>query len=263
MLAFIKRNLFIIVIFFLTVLLSFITFLTFINKSFIELNEKNLQLVLILNISFLLLFFILIFNDIKNSIKNNINVRGSVANKKYIIFFGLFTLLPSLLIAIFSLFLFSFALEKYFDKKITTAVNNSYEIAKNYVDEKRNKIQSEIVLIAFDLNKYHNVYKTDINRFKSFLSTQNLIRDIDQLYLINSAGELIISANDAKYIKIEDRAIQMVRSDDRPLKIINAPENRSAAVIRLQNFNDTFLYVVKKLDKNISNYLIESEEAVK
>ncbi len=262
MLTFIKRNLFITILFLLTVLLSFITFLTFIDKSFIELNEQNLQLVLILNIIFLILFFVLIFIDIKNSVKNNINVRGSVANRKYIISFGLFTLIPSLLIAIFSLFIFSFALEKYFDNKITTAVNNSYEIAKNYVDEKRNKIQSEIVLIAFDLNKYHNVYKTDLVRFKSFLNTQNLIRDIDQLYLINSRGELIISANNSEYIKIEDRAIQMVRSDDRPLKILNASENRSAAVIRLQNFDDTFLYVVKSLDKNISNYLIESEEAV-
>ena len=262
MLTFIKRNLFITILFLLTVLLSFITFLTFIDRSFIELNEQNLQLVLILNIIFLILFFVLIFIDIKNSVKNNINVRGSVANRKYIISFGLFTLIPSLLIAIFSLFIFSFALEKYFDNKITTAVNNSYEIAKNYVDEKRNKIQSEIVLIAFDLNKYHNVYKTDLVRFKSFLNTQNLIRDIDQLYLINSRGELIISANNSEYIKIEDRAIQMVRSDDRPLKILNASENRSAAVIRLQNFDDTFLYVVKSLDKNISNYLIESEEAV-
>ncbi len=262
MLTFIKRNLFIIIIFLLTVLLSFITFLTFIDRSFIELNEQNLQLVLIVNIVFLLLFFFLIFIDIKNSIRNNINVRGSVANRKYIISFGLFTLIPSLLIAIFSLFIFSFALEKYFDKKITTAVNNSYEIAKNYVDEKKNKIQSEIVLIAFDLNKYYNIYKSDPDRFKAFLNTQNLIRDIDQLYLINSTGELIISANDYKYIKIEDQAIQMVKSDDRPLKIINAPENRSAAVIRLQNFEDTFLYVVKSLDKNISNYLIESEEAV-
>ena len=262
MLSFIKRNLFIIIIFLLTVFLSFITFLTFINRSFIELNEQNLQLVLIINIIFLLLFFVLIFIDIKNSIRNNINVRGSVANRKYIISFGLFTLIPSLLIAIFSLFIFSFALEKYFDKKITTAVNNSYEIAKNYVDEKRNKIQSEIILIAFDLNKYHSIYKNDLNRFKTFLNTQKLIRDIDQLYLINSDGELIISANDSNYIKIENQAIQMVKSDDRPLKIINAPENRSAAVIRLQNFEDTFLYVVKNLDKNISNYLIDSEEAV-
>ena len=158
MLLFIKRNLFIIIIFFLTLFLSFITFLTFIDRSFIKLNDQNIQIVLILNILFLLLFFILIFVDIKNSIKNNINVRGSIANKKYILSFGLFTLIPSLLIAIFSLFIFSFALEKYFDKKITTAVNNSYEIAKNYVDEKRNKIQSEIILIAFDLNKYLCLY---------------------------------------------------------------------------------------------------------
>ena len=262
MLAFLKRNLFIIIIFLLTVFLSFITFLTFIDKSFIELNEQNLQLVLFLNIALLLLFFVLIFFDIKSSIKNNINVRGSVANRKYIISFGLFTLIPSLLIAIFSLFIFSFALEKYFDKKITTAVNNSYEIAKNYVDEKRNKIESEIILIAFDLNKYSSVYESNLDRFKTILNTQNLLRDIDQLYLINSNGELIISANNSNYIKIESQAMKMVRNDNRPLKIINAPENRSAAVIRLQNFKDTYLYVVKSLDKNISNYLVESEEAV-
>ena len=153
MITFIKRNLFIIIIFLLTVFLSFITFLTFIGRSFIELNQQNLQFVLILNIAFLLLFFVLIFVDIKNSIKNNINVRGSVANRKYIISFGLFTLIPSLLIAIFSLFIFSFALEKYFDKKVTTVVNNSYELAKNYVQEVRNKIEADIVLIAFDTIK--------------------------------------------------------------------------------------------------------------
>ena len=96
MLVFIKRNLFISIIFILTLFLSFVTFFTFIGRSFIELNEQNLQLVLIANIIFLLVFFVLIFIDIKNSIKNNINVRGSIANRKYIISFGLFTLIPSL-----------------------------------------------------------------------------------------------------------------------------------------------------------------------
>ena len=52
------------------------------------------------------------------------------SNKKYITYFSLFTLIPSILISIFSLFLFSFALEKYFDKKVTTVVNNSYELSK-------------------------------------------------------------------------------------------------------------------------------------
>ena len=54
----------------------------------------------------------------------------------------------------------------------------------------------------------------------------------------------------------------MVKNDDRPLKIINTFENKSAAVVRLSNFDNTFLYVLKYIDKNISNYLIKSEEAV-
>ena len=262
MFALLKRNLFIIIIFIFTLSLGFLTFLTFIGKSFINLNENNLQILLIFNFILLIIFFVLIFLDIKNSIKNNINVKGAIANKKYIISFGLFTLIPSLLISIFSLFIFSFALEKYFDTKITSAVNNSYEIAKNYVEEKRNKIESEIILIAFDLNKYSNLIDENPQRFQSLLNTQRVIRDIDQLHLINGEGDLIISAANSPYKKIEDRAIKMVLNDDRPLKIINTFENKSAAVIRLTNYNDTFLYVVKLIDKNISQYLIQSEEAV-
>ncbi len=262
MFALLKRNLFIIIIFIFTLSLAFLTFLTFIDKSFIKLNEDNLQLLLIINIFLLFLFFVLIFIDIKNSIKNNINVRGSVANRKYIVSFALFTLIPSLIIAIFSLFIFSFALDKYFDKKITTAVNNSYEIAKNYVNEKRNKIESEIVLIALDLNKYSDLLIKNPERYQLIINTQRYLRDIDQLYLINGEGKLVKSAGNQPYKKIEDRAIKMVLNDERPLKIINTFENKSAAVIKLTNYQNTFLYVVKYLDKNISNYLIKSEEAV-
>ena len=91
MLSLLKRNFFIITIFIITLSLAFITFLTFIGKSFIDLNDNNLQNLLIFNLVLLIFFFILIFIDIKNSIKNNINVRGSIANRKYIISFGLFT----------------------------------------------------------------------------------------------------------------------------------------------------------------------------
>ena len=262
MFALLKRNLFIITIFIITLSLGFITFLTFIGKSFINLSDDNLQILLIFNLLLLFVFFVLIFIDIKNSIKNNINVKGAVANRKYIISFALFTLIPSLLISIFSLFIFSFGLEKYFDTKITSAVNNSYEIAKNYVDEKRNKIESEIILIAFDLNKYSNLQKQNPERFQSLLNTQRFVRDIDQLHLIDGKGNLIQSAVNSPYKKIEDRAINMVLNDDRPLKIINTFENKSAAVIKLANYDNTFLYVVKFIDKNISQYLIESEEAV-
>ena len=263
MFRFIKQNIFIASIFIVTLSIGFLTFLTFINKSFIDLNEVNLQYLLILNVILLIIFFYIIFREIRSSLKNEMNVRGSKANKKYIAFFSLFTLIPSVLIAIFSLFLFSFALEKYLDNKITTAVNNSYELAKSYVDEKRNKIESDIILVAFDLNKNYSLYlNDDKTNFQRFLNTQRVVRNLDQIHLIDSNKNLILSSSNSEYVQVEDRALKMVLNDDRPLKIINTFENKSAAIIKLSAFPDTFLYVVKFLEEEISNYLIESEEAI-
>ena len=261
---FIKKNIYLIFLFIITLSIGFLTFLTFIDKSLIELSSQNLQYLLILNIVLLAFLFIFIFFEIKKAIKNDIDKDGLKSNKKYITYFALFTFIPSLMISIFSLFLFSFALEKYFDKKVTTVVNNSYELAKDYVDEVRNKIQSEIVLIAFDVNKSKKFLNDNEREYKRFLQTQKLIRGVDEIHIIDLEKKLLFSTlkDDDPYIPPVDDAINLVLEDDRPLKIINALENRSAAIMRLQNFKDRFIYVVKYLDKDISKYLTETEEAI-
>jgi two-component system, NtrC family, nitrogen regulation sensor histidine kinase NtrY len=264
MIDFIKKNIFISIIFLITLSLGFITFLTFIDKSFVELNDKNLQFLLIINIGLLLLLLFMIFKEVKNSLKVDIDVSGASSNRKYITFFALFTLIPSILISLFSLFLLSFALDKYLDKKIISAVNNSYEVAKNYTKEARTKTQSEIILIAFDLNKSANFLNSNINQFKSFLNTQKLIRGIDEVHIIDKDGNLYLTTlkDINRYKPPLAEALEMVYDDKRPLKITNAFENQSASIIQLENFEGKFLYIVKYLDKKISQYLIDSEEAV-
>ncbi len=263
MLEFLKKNIFIFFLSSITLFIGFLTFLTFIERSFIELNQKNLQYLLIINIFLLFLLFLFIFKEIKNSIKVDIDKDGLTSNKRYITYFSLFTLLPSVLISIFSLFLFSFALEKYFDKKVTTVVNNSYELAKDYVQEVRNKIEADIILIAFDTNKSIKFLNNNKSEYLRFLRTQKLIRGVDEIHIINENKTLLYSSElPNKYIPPVDKALSLVLDDDRPLKIINAPSNISAAIIRLQSFDNAFLYVVKYLDKNISAYLEESQEAI-
>ena len=263
MIDFLKKNIFIIIVSSITLLIGFLTFLTFIDRSFIELNQQNLQNLLILNIFLLALLFVFIFNEIKKSIKNDIDKDGLSSNKRYITYFSLFTLIPSILISIFSLFLFSFALEKYFDKKVTTVVNNSYELAKNYVQEVRNKVEADIILIAFDTNKSSKFLNDNTNEYKRFLKTQKLIRNVDEIHIIDKNKNLLYSSEKTKiYVPPIDKALNLVLEDDRPLKIINAPANISAAIMKLQAFEERFLYVVKFLDKNISNYLSESQEAI-
>ena len=264
MLDFIKKNIPIVILFTVTLLIAFLTFLTFIDKSFVKLSDQNLQALLIINICLLFLLFYVIYKEVKNSLKIDIDITGSRANRKYITFFALFTLIPSVLISFFSLFLLSFALDKYLDQKITTAVNNSYEIAKSYTEEVKTKTQSEIILIAFDLNKSINFLNTNINQFKSFLNTQKIIRGMDEVHVIDTKGNLYLStlSDITKYEKPLIEALEMVSNDKRPLKIINAYENQSASLIQLENLPGKYLYIIKYLDKKISQYLVESQDAL-
>ena len=264
MINFIKKNIFIALIFLITLTLAFVTFLTFIDKSFLKLTDQNLQYLLTLNIALLLLLFYMIFKEVNASLKVDVNVGGSTANRKYITFFALFTLIPSILISLFSLFILSFALDKYLDKKVTSAVNNSYQIAKSYTEEVRDKTQSEIILIAYDLNKSINFLNTNINQFQSFLNTQKLIRGMDEVNIIEADGSLYLSTLEdvSLYQPPLPEALEMVQNDKRPLKIINAFKNQSASIIKLENLDGKYLYIAKYLDKKISQYLIDSDEAL-
>ena len=264
MIDFIKKNIFIGIVFLITLVLAFLTFLTFIDKSFLKLTDQNLQYLLGLNIFLLLLLFYMIFKEVNASLRIDVDVSGSKANRKYITFFALFTLIPSILISLFSLFILSFALEKYLDRKVTSAVNNSYQIAKSYTEEVRSKTQSEIILIAYDLNKSINFLNSNINQFKSFLNTQKLIRDMDEVHIIEADGSLYLTTleDTSLYRPPLPEALEMVLNDKRPLKIINAYKNQSASLIKLENLDGKYLYIAKYLDEKISQYLLDSQEAL-
>ena len=66
MYEFIKKNIYLIILFIITLSIGFLTFLTFIDKGFIELTDQNLQILLVLNIVLLAALFVFIFIEIKS-----------------------------------------------------------------------------------------------------------------------------------------------------------------------------------------------------
>ena len=68
--------------------------------------------------------------------------------------------------------------------------------------------------------------------------------------------------NQIQYIPPSTEQLKMVLNDERPLKILNAYKNTSAALMRLANYDNTFIYIIKYLDPKISQYLTESSEAL-
>ena len=248
-----------------SIFLGILTFFTFINQSFIELNEINIQILLILDLVFVSLFFALIvsksFKIIRERKKQKI---GSETSLRYIYFFSFSTLLPSFMIAIFSLILFNVGLQRYFDSKITSAVNNSYDVAKNYIEETRNSIQSDILLMNLDINQNINIFYNNPNQFKQIMRTQRLIRKLDEVYLIDSSSNIILSDLLDKSAIFYPPSEQMFNEaiEGMPSKSNDLDLEFTSAIIKLNNFIDTYLYIIKYIDPQLKNYLSDTEQAV-
>ena len=250
---------------FLCIFMGIITFLTFINEGFVPLTDQNLQTLLIIDIFFLVVFFTLIFkNFYRFYYTGKKNKKGSQTNLKYISVFSLFTVIPSLIVAIFSLFIFNFGIQKYFDKQITDAVNNSFDVAKNYLEESKENVLSDVILMSVGLNRASIFYYSNPTRFKNIMRSEKLLRRIDDIYLIDSLGNILLSdVRDIadEFIVPSDEDYDQVL-EGKPVFITNSLANKTTVMTKLTSLVDTYLYISRDIDTEILRYLNETEQAV-
>ena len=250
---------------FTCIFLGILTFLTFINEGFVPLTEKNILLLLSLDVLLLLIFFYLIFrNFLRFYTAGKKNKSGSQTNLKYVSLFSLFTLIPSLLVAVFSLFIFNFGLQKYFDDQISQAVNNSNDVALNYLEESKKNVKSDVILMSVGLNRTSNFYYTNPKKFLQVINAEKILRRIDDVYLIDSAGNILISDSS---INQENFSIPGEETFDEavtgvPVIIPGNFEDKTSAMIKLNAFIDTYLYISRNIKPEILKYLKETEKAV-
>ena len=265
MIKILKNYNWIIISSFFCIFLGILTFLTFINEGFIPLNDENLQILLIIDIFLLIIFFYLIFrNFYRLYYTGKRNKKGAQTNLRYISLFSLFTFIPSLLVAIFSLFIFNFGIQKYFDQQITKAVNNSYDVAKNYLEDSRENVISDVILMSTGLNRASNLFYSNPRSFNRIIRAEKLLRKIDDVYLIDSAGNILIS-------DVIDPNVELIIPTEKNFNdalegktviVSNNLENKTTVMIKLSSLVDTYLYISRDIDPAILRYLNETEQAV-
>src|SRR5210317_38319 len=237
-----------------SIFLCILTFLAFINPKLLSFSDDNLQI----------LFFIIIFKKSSNIYFEHKNKKlGSGTSLKYISFFTLFTFIPSFLIALFSLFIFNYGLENFFNYQITKAVNNSYDVAKSYSDQNNKTLESDVFLMSVGLNRASIFFYSAPSRFQNILKSEKLLRRIDDVFLIDSSGNIIVSEtnNNNNFIKPTDEELNQAL-EGLTVQLISGQENQSSAMIKLNSLIDTYLIISRNIDPEIINYLNETEQAV-
>ena len=252
------------IIIILSLIIGFLTIQTFAGKGLIELNSFNIQFLFIINlallsifISFVIFKFFNLYNERKKSLKI-----GSKTKVKFLLYFISLAAIPGVVIAIFSLVIFNYSIEKWFDKKINDAVNNSTEIAKRYLNEHQSSIGKDILLVANDFNRNSNQLKKDFKGFQNYIRLQSRVRSIKNIYLVNSIGVVKYSNSSltSPDFKKPDPYILSAAKSGKPIIISSAYTNKTYGMVKLNNFEDLYIYVYQNVDPKIVSYLKKTGE---
>jgi len=261
----IKNSYWIISSTFLCVLLGILTFLTFIDQSFIPLNSENLQVLLTIDLLLLIIFFSLIVKNLFALYRSSKKQKtGTDTNLKYISFFVFFTFIPSFLIAIFSLFLFNFGIQNFFNNKITKAVNSSYDVARSYLEQSNKTVEADVILMSVGLNRAASLFYDNQKKFSNIILSEKILRRIDDVYLIDSLGNIILSDISNPNSKLTTPSENDFNKAIEGQTVIpfNSLKNKTSAMYKLNSLIDTYLYISRNIDPNILKYLKETKQAV-
>ncbi len=244
--------------------LCILTFLAFINPKLLSFSNVNLQLLLAFDVALLVVFLLIVFKKSSNLYFLTKNKKiGAKTSIRYISLFTLFTFIPSFLIALFSLFIFNYGLQNFFNTQITKAVNSSYDVAKNYLDQNKKTVESDVFLMSVGLNRASTLFYSAPDRFKNVARSEKLLRRVDDIFLIDSSANIIFSDsnNSINFTRPSEEEFNQAL-EGVPVSITNNIEDKTSAMIKLNSLIDTYLFISRNVDLEIIKYLNETEQAV-
>jgi two-component system nitrogen regulation sensor histidine kinase NtrY len=248
---------------FLSIIFGIFTLYTFSGTGFVELNEQNIKFLLLINIIIICLFLFLIIRKLVILFYKSKQVAGLSTNLNFIKYFIFVTAVPSIFVAIFSLILFNLGIEKWFDNKVNDVVNNSVEVAKNYLEENQNSIRNEILAMSSDLNRNFNLYSENKTVFQNYFDQQSRIRKIDESYLIDNEGKILLLTsftNKNNFVAPIKTFIEMAQNGQTVL-ISDANRNQTNALTKIISNQNIFLYTIRYVDPETVNFLKKTGDA--
>ena len=118
--------------------------------------------------------------------------------------------------------------------------------------------------MSIGLNRASGLYYSNQNRFKQIMRSEKILRRIDDIYLIDSLGNILLSdvrdITDEFIVPSDENYDEVLKGN--PVFISNNLENKTTVMIKLTSLVDTYLYISRNIDPEILRYLNETKEAV-
>lgn len=189
---------------------------------------------------------------------------GSRLQNKILIMFSAIASIPTIIVVISAMLFFNYIVDSWFDKKISTVLDESIEVAEFYITDKQNTIKNRATTIAAELNA--NILKYNL------LDNRVLFSDVlSSLTDLNNLSEAVVLYNNTPIarsrlgisLSFETFPEHFLKeSKHEPFLIpLQGDSNRVRAIIALNSIPNGYLVIGQYMDDKIIDHIEKSKRA--
>jgi two-component system nitrogen regulation sensor histidine kinase NtrY len=223
------------------------------------------QLFLLLNLVLILpLCAIVAWRVVQVWAERRRGLAGSRLHVRLVVLFSLVSVIPTVLVAVFSYLLFNFGVQAWFSERVRVALSGSLAVAEAYLHEHQQTIRADVVSMASDLNRDAAFLSVNPQRRKQMVAAQAALRSLTEAVVFGADGRLLASSGFSLSLSLEpvpDWALRQADSGDVAV-MTSDNDDRVRALVRLPAFGAAYLYVGRFVDPSVINHMEQTQRAV-
>ncbi len=193
--------------------------------------------------------------------------RGHAGSRLHIQIVGLFAIIaavPTVLVAVVASTTLDRGLDRFFSTRTRAMIEQSLTVANAYVNEHAAAIRGEDLAMAYDIGRAKPMFDSDRDQFRKFLAAQAAGRNLSAALIIKSDGSIVEPAGVTLDKKFELPSVDLLNetNNTEPQVAFIPNGDNVAAVVKLNGYDDMYLYVAQLLDPQVVQQLRATQESV-
>ncbi len=193
--------------------------------------------------------------------------RGRAAARLHVRIVALFSViaaLPAVLVAIVASVTLDRGLDRLFSRQTYSLIENATIVADAYVRELDQLVRADTIALAVELARAKPLFDESREQFHQFLSVQASIRGLPVVLLLDKDLKIIdqVDARMTQSLVKPTPAVLASIDDTEPRVEMVLDDNYVAAMIKLHDYTDTYLYIARVLDPRVLAQLRATQAGV-
>jgi len=190
---------------------------------------------------------------------------GSQLHVRLVMLFSGVAVAPTIVVACFAVAFFHFGIQSWFNDPVRTALTDSLQVSRGYLEEHRNNIRSVALEMANDLSRAGQFLSSDPSVFAEVLDTQTTLRGLTEAVIYEPGSGQVLAAAGLFVGMVSEpppaSATQQALAGE--VAILNSGDGtRVRAVVRLDSTPPLALMVGRPIDPVILGFQQSSEQGV-